>query len=134
MHIKEQVFLLLMTILSIYPYYSMISTVLRNLLINALWFTQDGGTVDVSAKILDNIVQVTVTDSGVGIRSEDLLKLFCIDQKFQMAGTAGEHGTGLGLVLCKDLVEIGGGELWAESLVGHGSSFTLTMPCRQTSP
>ena len=113
--------------------YTSVSTVLHNLLVNALWYTQDGGTVSVSAKKLNRFVQVTVVDSGIGIQPEDVPKLFRIDQKFQRSGTAGEHGTGLGLVLCKDLVEIGGGELWVESSVGRGSSFTFTMPCRQAS-
>jgi len=118
----------------VYTDYTAISTILHNLLVNALWFTQDGGAVDVTAKTLDGFVQITVTDSGIGIQSEDVRKLFRIDQKFQMAGTAGEHGTGLGLVLCKDLVEIAGGELGVKSSVGRGSSFTFTMPSRQTSP
>lgn len=117
----------------VYTDYASISTILHNLLANALWFTQNGGKVDVSAKISDRFVQVTVSDTGIGIRTEDLQKLFRIDQKFRRHGTAGEHGTGLGLVLCKDLVEIGGGQIWVESAVDRGSSFTFTLPVQQPS-
>ncbi len=116
----------------VYTDYESISTVLHNLLVNALWFTPEGGTVAVSAKILDSFVHVTIADTGIGIQSEDVEKLFRIDQKFQRPGTAGEHGTGLGLVLCKDLVEIGGGKIWVDSSVGHGSAFTFTLPQQLT--
>jgi two-component system, sensor histidine kinase and response regulator len=117
----------------VYTDYVSISTILHNLLVNALWFTHNGGKVDISAKPVDRFVQVTVSDTGIGITPEDLPKLFRIDQKFRRPGTAGEHGTGLGLVLCKDLVEIGGGQIWVESAVDRGSSFMFTLPTQQSS-
>jgi signal transduction histidine kinase len=104
------------------------SMVLRNLISNALWFTNTGGKVKVSATSADRFVEVAVSDTGIGISQEDLSKLFRIDKKFRRNGTAGEHGTGLGLILCKDLIEMNGGQIWVESQVGKGSTFTFTLP------
>lgn len=116
----------------VYADYVSASTILHNLLVNALWFTQNGGKVDVSAKEIEHFIQVTISDTGIGIQQEDLNKLFRIDQKFRRQGTAGEHGTGLGLILCKNLIEISGGQIWVESSVGHGSTFTFTLPLQKS--
>jgi signal transduction histidine kinase len=116
----------------VYTDYDSMCTVLHNLMVNALWFTKYGGRVNVSARVVEPFVQVTVSDTGIGIQPEDMQKLFLIDKKFRRAGTAGEHGTGLGLILCKDLIEIGGGEIWVDSTVGQGSQFTFTIPHQQT--
>jgi len=104
------------------------SMVLRNLISNALWFTGTGGTVKVSATISDRFVEVAVSDTGIGISKEDIPKLFRIDRKFRKNGTAGEHGTGLGLILCKDLIEMNGGKIWVESQVEQGTTFAFTLP------
>jgi signal transduction histidine kinase len=104
------------------------SMVLRNLISNALWFTNPGGKVNVSATSADRFVEVAVSDTGIGISQEDLSKLFRIDKKFRRNGTAGEHGTGLGLILCKDLIEMNGGQIRVESQVDKGSTFTFTLP------
>ena len=111
----------------VYTDYASISTVLHNLLVNALWFTQDGGSVDVSAKISDTCVQVTVTDTGIGIQTDDVRKLFRIDQNPSTRGTSDEKGSGLGLILCKEFVEKNGGKIWVESQVGEGSVFKFTV-------
>lgn len=112
----------------VYTDYRSFSMILRNLLINAVWFTQSGGSVNVSTQVLDTAVHVTVADTGIGIPQADQPKLFRIDQKFQRPGTAGEHGSGLGLLLCKNLVEIGGGAMWLNSAVDRGSAFTFSLP------
>jgi len=69
-----------------------------------------------------------VSDTGIGIPSDELEKLFRIDSKYHTIGTAEEQGAGLGLILCKDLVEKHGGEIYVESTVGKGSDFVVTLP------
>jgi signal transduction histidine kinase len=112
----------------VYTDYDSASTVLHNLILNALWFTGKGGKVDVSVTVANRFVEVAVADTGIGIAHADVAKLFRIDQKFRRNGTAGEHGTGLGLVLCKDLIEMNGGQLQVESAVNLGSTFRFTLP------
>ncbi len=112
----------------VYADYNMASMILRNLISNALWFTNSGGEVKVSATIVNHFIEVAVSDTGIGISKEDISKLFRIDKKFRRNGTAGEHGTGLGLILCKDLIEMSGGNIWVESEVEQGSTFTFTLP------
>ena len=69
-----------------------------------------------------------VTDTGVGISPENLERLFRIDQQVRSTGTANEKGTGLGLILCKELIDKHGGKIWVESEVGKGSIFCVTLP------
>jgi PAS domain S-box-containing protein len=113
----------------IYADYSMIDTVVRNLLSNALKFTSAGGSITVSAVDHDERYRsISIADTGVGIPEKVLPKLLRIDAHHTTAGTAGEKGTGLGLILCKDLVEKNGGSMWIESEVGKGTTFTFTLP------
>ena len=109
---------------------NMIDTVIRNLMSNAIKFTTEGGTITVAAIMNDdeNIVDVAVSDTGQGIPAEDLAKLFQIDVKYSQPGTAGEPGTGLGLILCKELVEKNGGVIRVESEPGTGTTFRFTIP------
>ena len=72
--------------------------------------------------------EISVTDTGVGISNEDIRNLFIIDKTVTTAGTDGERGTGLGLILCKDFVGRNGGKIWATSEKGKGSTFTFTLP------
>ncbi len=107
----------------------MIQSVFRNLISNAIKFTHRGGKVTIKAKETDdNMVEVSVSDSGVGINPKDIQKLFRIDQTHSTAGTEGEPSTGLGLILCREFVEKHGGKIWAESQVGMGSTFSFTLP------
>ena len=112
----------------IYADYSMISTVLRNLIANALKFTRPGGSVTFSAKQVGRTVVVAVADTGVGIAPDVLPQLFRIDVHYTKPGTAGEEGTGLGLILCKELVEKNAGQIWVESKAGAGTTFAFTLP------
>jgi two-component system sensor histidine kinase/response regulator len=107
---------------------NMVSTVIRNLLINAVKFSHPGGTITFSVKALPAMVEIRVSDNGVGISSEKLAKLFCLECNTVSYGTSGEEGTGLGLILCKEFVSRNGGELWVESQVGLGSHFFFTLP------
>lgn len=107
---------------------NMYCTIVRNLLSNAIKFTPEGGTITFSAKFSNGRHIFTVADTGVGISPKNLKKLFKVDQSFSTAGTNKETGTGLGLVLCKELVEKHGGEIWAESEQGKGAEFHFTIP------
>ncbi len=108
---------------------NMLSTVLRNLLFNAIKFTKRGGKIEISSSIYNNMAAaVCVKDNGIGISADKLLKLFEMDKATSTKGTENEKGTGLGLVLCKEFVERNGGKIWVESKPGEGSWFYFTIP------
>lgn len=107
---------------------NMLETMLRNLIGNALKFTHQGGTVTVALINRAEDIELTVTDSGIGIEADMLPKLFEIGAKYRRNGTANEHGTGLGLILCKEFAAWHGGKIWAESVVNQGSTFHVTLP------
>ena len=106
----------------------MINTVIRNLINNAVKFTSGGGSVNVEAEIKGNIVEIRIKDSGIGMTEEDIHKLFRIDVKFKSKGTAGETGTGLGLVLCREFVGKNRGTIRCESKLNEGTIFYVTIP------
>ncbi len=106
-----------------------VKTILRNLVSNALKFTKDGGIVTIAAKAHeDKYIQLTVTDTGVGMPEEVVEKIFRIDTKHSTQGTKGETGTGLGLVLCKEFAEKNGGSISVESIVDLGTTFKVVLP------
>jgi GAF domain-containing protein len=107
-----------------------IRQVLLNLLSNAIKFTPEGGRIDVEAKPVDGSVEVSVTDTGVGIAPDDHEAVF---EEFRQVGTADKkvEGTGLGLTLSRKFVELHGGKIWVKSQVGVGSTFTFTIPVRR---
>lgn len=106
----------------------MVYAILRNLISNAIKFTFPGDRVTIMAMRQAHMMEIAVTDTGVGISPENLAKLFREDVTFQTPGTAGEEGTGLGLLLCKSLVERLGGRIWGESEGGTGTTFRFTLP------
>jgi len=106
----------------------MIQSVLRNLLSNALKFTPENGSVEMSAVEMNTEVKVSIKDSGVGISESNLKRIFDQDQPLKTTGTNKESGSGLGLILCKDFVEKTGGRIWVESEEGKGSTFIFTIP------
>jgi len=111
----------------------MISTVLRNLINNAVKYSHKGGVIEVNVTEKDDMLEVVVSDQGVGISMENTEKIFRIDAKVKSPGTHGEKGTGLGLILCKDFVEINKGQIWCESEEGSGSTFHFTIPASEDS-
>jgi two-component system sensor histidine kinase/response regulator len=113
---------------AVYADFNMVNAVVRNLLSNALKFTKSGGKVEFSAKQNGEYVEVSVTDTGIGIGKEHLSKLFRIDARYKRLGTAREKGTGLGLILCKEFIEKHGGTIWIESEVDQGSTVKFTLP------
>lgn len=110
---------------------NMVGTVIRNLLSNAVKFTKNGGKIKIEAKLLnENEIQISVSDTGIGLSKDRLDRLFNIHEKTNRQGTNGEHSTGLGLIICKDLIEKNGGMIWAESEVDKGSTFYVKLPAR----
>jgi GAF domain-containing protein len=107
-----------------------IKQVLLNLLSNAIKFTPDGGQIDVQARAVDGSIEVSVSDTGVGIAPEDQEAIF---EEFRQVGTADKkvEGTGLGLALSRRFIELHGGRIWVESQVGVGSTFSFTIPVTQ---
>jgi signal transduction histidine kinase len=103
--------------------------VVLNLLSNAIKFTPEGGRIDVRALPVDGSVEVSVSDTGVGIAPEDQEAIF---EEFRQVGTADKkvEGTGLGLALSRKFIELHGGRIWVESQVGAGSTFTFALPIR----
>ncbi|MBD3224339.1 MAG: HAMP domain-containing protein [Caldithrix sp.] len=117
--------------ITVYADFNMSKTIFRNLLNNALKFTGKDGRIDISAEKGDDVVRITVADSGVGMSETELQHLFKIDEAYSQRGTADEHGTGLGLLLCKEFVEMSGGTIEAESEPGQGSRFIITLPASE---
>jgi signal transduction histidine kinase len=105
-----------------------INLVIRNLMTNAIKFTNDGGEVIIAAEERGFEWLISVKDNGVGIKQEVLNILFDKTAPYTTRGTANEKGTGLGLILCKEFVEKNGGKIWAESKEGEGSTFWFTLP------
>ena len=107
----------------------MINLVIRNLISNAIKFTPKGGSIRVTAhKNLDDAIQINITDTGVGISTNNLEKLFVKNSNPTTLGTANEKGTGLGLLLCKEFVEKNNGSISVSSEAEKGSTFTITLP------
>ncbi|MCU7510917.1 MAG: PAS domain S-box protein [Ignavibacteria bacterium] len=106
----------------------MLHCVLQNLISNAIKFTNPDGKITIAATKEDGHVKVSVTDTGVGIHSASLDKLFKIDSNLSTEGTAHEKGTGLGLILCKEFIEKNGGSISVDSKLNKGTTFTFTLP------
>ncbi len=107
---------------------NMLNTILRNLISNAIKFTNPKGEVRILSLINNGMVEVIIKDNGVGISEGDIEKIFSIDEKNTNVGTANEQGSGLGLILCKDFVEKHGGKIWVNSVENEGSEFVFTLP------
>ncbi len=112
----------------VYADRNMIHLVLRNLLSNAIKFTPSGGYIRISSLISGKMVEVSVTDNGLGMSDDEQQQLFRVDGYFTTRGTGNEEGTGLGLLLCKECVEKNGGIIKVESKKGEGSTFAFTVP------
>lgn len=106
----------------------MIMTVIRNLLSNAVKFSFDGEKIFLQAKRENNSIIYKVKDKGIGMTEEDIGKLFRIEVHNSEIGSSPEKGSGLGLILCKELVTKNAGEIWVESEPGKGSVFSFTLP------
>ncbi|HNW50950.1 MAG TPA: tetratricopeptide repeat-containing sensor histidine kinase [Prolixibacteraceae bacterium] len=114
--------------MEVFADYSMLETVMRNLVHNSIKFTPQGGNITLSASIHNGWLQTAISDTGVGIEKENLAKLFQIDSNVKTRGTNNENGTGLGLVICKEFINYHKGEIWVESTLGKGSVFHFSIP------
>jgi PAS domain S-box-containing protein len=109
---------------------NLILQVFNNLISNAIKFTNTNGTISISVKPSQRLrfLEFSIKDTGVGIKSDDIKKLFSIDSKFTRDGTSGEKGSGMGLTIVNDIIQKHGGSIWAESEPGKGATFKFTLP------
>lgn len=115
----------------VYADRNMVRTVFRNLLSNAIKFTPEKGRIQLHSKRLKqdgDFIQISIQDNGVGISKKLLPTLFSIKDNYSSEGTSGEAGTGMGLLFCKEFIDIQGGDIHAESVVGEGSIFSFSLP------
>ncbi len=114
--------------LLVYGDEAMIETVLRNLVSNAIKFTHKSGLVTIDADIVDNYLQIKVSDNGKGMSPTVLNSLFKVGENVVSVDAKGDRGTGLGLILSQGLIAENGGKIWAESQLDKGSDFYFTIP------
>ena len=109
---------------------TMLQSLVQNLISNAIKFTPAGGSIEVTENRFDGYIEFIVSDTGVGIKEKDIEKIFRIDMSFTTKGTEQEKGTGLGLALCKEIVNIHSGEIKVQSKIGEGTKiiFRLNKP------
>lgn len=118
---------------TVYVDNNMVQTVIRNLITNAGKFTRRGGTITLQAeKINDHEVQISVSDTGIGMSKQQLNQLFKLDKLQSRYGTENEAGTGLGLIICHDFISKNNGRIWATSNENKGSTFNFTIPINQS--
>ena len=109
---------------------NMLNIVIRNLLNNAIKFTYKGGIINVFTWTKNNFVEITVSDNGIGMSEETIKQLWDLGNPVTTKGTDNEDGTGLGLIICRDLIEKHGGKIWVKSEPGKGSDFTFSLPSK----
>ena len=119
-----------LTEIEVYADNNMLRTILRNLIHNAIKFTNLNGEIEINARQQKDIIHITVSDNGVGMDPETMEKLFKPDTSHATSGTAKEHGSGLGLLICKEFVEKHGGTIGVKSEPGVGSIFQFTLPLK----
>ncbi len=110
---------------------NMLLTILRNIISNSIKFTKPGGKINLDVKSEADHFIFSVADNGVGIKKENLSRLFSLDNNLSTKGTNNEAGTGLGLILCKEMIEKHSGKIWVESIEGKGTTFYFTIPILQ---
>ena len=113
---------------TVYADHDMIETVIRNLISNAIKFTNVNGKIIIKIVENNNHVYLSIQDTGVGIPKNKIDKLFSLKENTSTRGTKDEKGTGLGLILCREFIEMNGGKLITESALGIGSTFTVNIP------
>lgn len=111
----------------VYADCNMITTVLHNIIGNSIKFSNKGQKIELSAFIDKDICEISVHDHGIGMSAETISTLFRIKDKHLSIGTGGEHGSGLGLVICKEMVELNGGHINIKSKVGEGTIVKITI-------
>ncbi|MBU2650679.1 MAG: hybrid sensor histidine kinase/response regulator [Bacteroidetes bacterium] len=109
---------------------NMVDTVIRNLMMNSIKFTQPEGKISIEGHLDNNSIYLSIADTGVGMTQKTMDKLFKVEENKSTPGTAGELGTGLGLILCKEFITINKGDILVESEPGKGSKFTVVLPAK----
>ncbi|PKP33613.1 MAG: PAS domain-containing sensor histidine kinase [Bacteroidetes bacterium HGW-Bacteroidetes-17] len=122
------IILLLSKDIEVYADPIMLQIILRNLISNAIKFTYPDGNVEINAIPTPSQIEISISDNGTGIKEEVKHKLFELDSNITTSGTKKEKGSGLGLILCKELVKKHGGRIWVDSELGKGSQFKFTLP------
>ncbi len=107
---------------------TMIQTVLRNLISNAIKYSSKGDVIEIKIANYNRELKISVSDTGLGIPDEDKKKLFKISDSISKLGTNNEKGTGLGLLLCQNFIKLHEGKIWVDSIEGKGSTFSFTLP------
>ncbi len=107
---------------------NLVALITRNLIGNAIKFTSENGKITIYATEKENFVEISISDSGVGLTKQEISNLFLLDSSFTTRGTDNETGSGLGLIICKELIEKSGGQIEIKSEKGIGSTFTFTLP------
>ncbi|MDP2301355.1 MAG: HAMP domain-containing sensor histidine kinase [Ignavibacteria bacterium] len=106
---------------------NMLRSVFQNLITNGIKYTETDGVVTISASEREDLVEISITDNGIGMDSEQISNVFQFKNINSTDGTLGERGTGLGLILCKEFIEKNSGKIWFESELGKGTKFFFTL-------
>jgi PAS domain S-box-containing protein len=114
--------------IKIFADFNMLNTIVRNLISNAIKYTFKGGKIKISATQNENDIEFSISDTGIGISEKDIERIFNLESKISTTGTANEIGSGLGLVLCKEFIDIHNGKINVSSLIGKGSNFRVILP------
>lgn len=114
--------------IDVYTDENILSIILRNLISNAIKFTNIGGEINISTTICQKHIEISIADNGVGMSAEMIHEIFTLSNNTSSLGTMNEKGSGLGLLLCKEFVEKLNGKIWVESEKGKGSNFIFTIP------
>ncbi|SEA14039.1 Signal transduction histidine kinase [Flavobacterium gillisiae] len=128
LHKKVSVIINVDTNISVDADENMLATVLRNLISNAIKYSNSHGEIAVTTKEENGFVEVTIKDDGIGMSQSEIKNIFTADFNKSKMGTANEEGHGLGLILCKEFIEKQGGKIWVQSIVDKGSEFKFTLP------
>ncbi|MFC2096182.1 sensor histidine kinase [Bacteroidota bacterium] len=107
---------------------NMLMTVIRNIISNAIKYTPRGGSIDIQVEHETNFNKIIIKDSGIGFNEETASKIFDTKNFYTTSGTNNEAGSGLGLLLSKEFIELNGGKIWAESEPEKGATFYFTIP------
>ncbi len=107
---------------------NLVQTVIRNITNNAIKFTKEDGKIELKAQKQGDNILYSIADTGIGMDEETKEKLFKLDENISKPGTSGEKGTGLGLIISKDMIEKNGGKIWVESQLNKGTTFYFTVP------
>jgi len=113
---------------SVYADDQMLNTILRNLIFNSVKFTKIGGKIEISAENRDDASVIRISDDGVGMDKDAIKDLFALEKKSISKGTAGESGSGLGMIIVKEFVDAHKGKIQVESEPGEGTTITITLP------